>query len=222
MKYFITFLFLIISGTVNAKTIRIAIIDSGINLENNHLTLCKDGLIDLTGTGIQDSLQHGDHIAHIIEDNLIDINHCLIIIKVFSFRYSPNSNVIKKAWKIINTSNVDVVNFSAGGSVRYGFECDAIDYAIDNNKTVVVAAGNNRNNLDKGCNFYPACCSTRVISVGNMKNSYERNNTSNYGERVSAWEIGTKIWANGVTMSGSSQAAAIHTVKLVRKLYEQK
>jgi hypothetical protein len=46
--------------------------------------------------------------------------------------------------------------------------------------------------------------------------------SSNYGPRVRFWEDGNNITAGGYTMSGTSQATALFTGNMVKKVLESR
>ncbi|WP_415902565.1 S8 family serine peptidase [Neptuniibacter sp. QD29_5] len=84
-------------------------------------------------------------------------------------------------WATDNGANV--INMSLGGSSS----CDpnssmqaAINYAVSNNVSVVVSAGNSNTNT---ANFTPASCSN-VINVAAVNRSGGKANYSNYGDLV--------------------------------------
>ena len=225
MKYLLSII-LLFPIFCSAKQIRIAVIDSGYNISNHHLKLCDDGHKDFTSTGYNDTYKHGDNIAHIIADRLKDLDYCIIILKVFDKKTKEEQAGMYSilAFNYARTLNVDIVNYSASGIMYSFIECRAVDYLINSGARFIAAAGNNKNDLDKECSSYPACCTYKVTSVGNMNNTENqcgRHRLSNYGQRITAWEQGTEVFANGSTLSGTSQAAAIHTAKIARELYEK-
>jgi hypothetical protein len=95
---------------------------------------------------------------------------------------------------------------------------------------MVVAAGNENQDIDKDCNQYPSCYDNRIVTVGNLLpdgyypspaggdvlKQHERNPLSNYGNYVKHWEVGANADGKVDWSSGTSQATAITTGKLVR------
>jgi hypothetical protein len=51
--------------------------------------------------------------------------------------------------------------------------------------------------------------------VGNVDRSGKIANNSNYGKSITRWEIGVNVKAYGLIMSGTSQATATATGKIV-------
>ena len=67
-------------------------------------------------------------------------------------------------------------------------------------------------NLDKKCNIYPACYDKRIIMVSRS----EIGKKCGYGKRVTILENGTDIKGFGIAMSGTSQATAVVTGKIIK------
>ena len=89
--------------------------------------------------------------------------------------------------------------------------------------TFVVAAGNDGKEITYKAAAYPAFYSSKnVIPVGNLSKAGGRAPSSNFGSKVQAWEIGTVdsflVGGKNGEMSGTSQATAVHTVKVIRGL----
>jgi len=79
-----------------------------------------------------------------------------------------------------------------------------------------VAAGNNGMNFDEKGRYYPACYDDkRIIVVGMLDKNGVQYKYSNYGSRVTRWEIGYEVVGFEISESGTSQAAAVATGKLV-------
>lgn len=193
------------------KLVRIAVIDTGYNVEFNTLKLCNKGL-DFTGTGLNDNIGHGNNVAHIIANRLTDLNYCIYPIKVFDvddgiFNLKRILQGLHAAYKF----KPDIINLSYGGTGEFVIEWLYIKFLLDKNITIVAAAGNLATNLDKKCNYFPACYDDRIITVGNLNESGKRQSKSNYGHYVKKWNVGTNVFAGGYSLTGTSQATAIET-----------
>jgi subtilisin family serine protease len=209
-------------GSVTLKDapgmIRIAVVDTGLDLTDARFKghLCAYGHKDFTGEGLDDTNGHGTHIAGLIQKYAgISGKYCMVIIKYYGSRYNNVLNELN-AVKYATTLGVDFVNLSEGGPARLKVEEELI--AQTRNTKFIAAAGNNGADLDiPGMEFYPASYNLpNLIAVGSDSPS------SNHGSRVTAIERGDSVMSytpNGGfgVMSGTSQAAAIHTGKLVRK-----
>jgi subtilisin family serine protease len=212
---------------VNAKTITIAVIDTGVDRSVGHL--CKYGhksFVDNEDDPFRDTYGHGTHIAGLIVQNAGESGYCIVSIKFYSELASGyvNAENLEKAIQYAVNIKADFINVSAGGPNPSSSERDVVKEALEQGTKVVVAAGNEHNNLDAECNFYPACYDNRIITVGNLANDSiqtYRQPSSNYGNYVKRWEIGTNVESNlphgrrGYN-TGTSQAAAVATGKLVR------
>ncbi len=207
-------LILLFPSLIFARTLRIAVIDSGLT-EVKGVKLCKEGIIDLTRTNTKSEYyKHGDNITHIISDALGDLDYCIVHIKAFS-EHTNYYFASADAFSFALNLNVDIINYSAGGLLYSKLEAKWISLALKKGIKVIVAAGNERIDLDKKCNYYPACIQG-VALVGNIDNVY-----SNYGKRVTAWRNGNNIKAGGTTLSGTSQACALYTRDLALKMIKE-
>jgi hypothetical protein len=95
-------------------------------------------------------------------------------------------------------------------------EREVVKEALDAGITVVTAAGNEHSDLDSKCDFFPACIDSRVVSVG-CSDCVQ----SNTGKVIKIWEHGKAITAGGYTMTGTSQATAVFTGKLVKIMHDR-
>ena len=207
-----------------AKELVVAIVDTGIDLGNKELTkkMCKTGHMDYTGEGLQDQHGHGSHIAGLIINYAEDSKYCLVIIKFASRQRKEYHSNFVKAMSYISVIKPDIVNISAGGTSSSLKEF--IDIQSNQNIIYVAAAGNDSRDITlQGSGFYPASYGLKnIIVVGAKDANGYRHTTSNYGNMVDKWELGVDVesWGlkgNRVRMTGTSQATAIHTGKLVFK-----
>lgn len=214
--------------TKEKKQLRIAVLDSGYNVSKlSNIKLCDEPK-DFTGTGIKDSIGHGTHIANIIADRLKDKNYCILIIKWYDPKVNPDNLIFytMKAILYAAVKNSNIINYSAGGDSFRQDEKDLFEEAIKGGIIVFVAAGNDSKNLDKDCNYYPACYNLPGMNVvGSLDANRNRVKSSNYGKIVNRWEYGEKVYAdkgNGIMelMGGTSQACALQTVKEALKRLE--
>jgi len=228
MKYLLSFLFCI--SVAQAKTLKIAIIDSGIYPEYvKTLPLCPDGhksFVD--GPWNQDSgAGHGTNVASLITMFAgKNLNYCLVIYKVFNIHKNdglgsfPSIQAVQAAIK----EDVAIINYSGGGEDFSSAEMHIWKEALNKGIVVIVAAGNMKQNLDENCNYYPACY--QVLNkvrffgvVGSLDSNGKRAASSNYGKIVTLWEKGMHIEGGGIIKSGTSQATATVTGKLIRKYF---
>lgn len=220
--------------------------------------LCKEGHIDFTQTSIIDASGHGTHISGIIDQyaknmlldkgyskeeiQLAKSDYCQVIIKFFNPGIKNSGDNMKKSIRHAIDVGARIINISAGGNEFDEMEMALIELALNRGIKVIAAAGNNGCELGKKCEviiggkhleidkatYYPAMYDSRLYVVGNLDSNLERAPSSNYGNIVNNWEIGTNvksysIYGDGVAiMSGTSQATAKTTGKLVRSMLDNR
>lgn len=223
-------LLLLIPVRALSKTLTIAVIDTGVDRDNSKL--CKTGhksFVDGDPDALDDKVGHGTHVAGTIAINGGNHDYCLVSLKFYGTAQSYSENLIsmRKALQYAINIKVDFINISGGGAPFDAEEYRILRRAVKKNITTVVAAGNENTNLDTACTFFPACYDLPLIVVGNLRATinFERSPSSNYGKRVNVWEVGTDVLSSlphghmGY-MSGTSQAAAVATGKMIRKRFK--
>jgi hypothetical protein len=208
------------------KRIKIAVIDTGIVFnEQTKPYLCNGDHYDLTGTGLEDTQEHGTNVAGIIAEKINPKTHCLLIIKF----HHPGQNTFSQSlqgFKIAIKENVKYINYSSSGPVESKRSRDKersiIQTALDRKIYVVTSAGNDDMELSsRACVIFPACYqfnSPFFRVVGNGWSNETRHESSNYGTMVTDWRRGVRIKGLfGVKATGTSQSAAILTSELAGK-----
>lgn len=212
-------------GLLNAEAIelrdRVAILDTGLNIKYmSEPWVCTEGHRDLTDTGLNDTHGHGTNVALIIARNINPEKQCALIIK-WTEGGSVNNNVpIMDVYDTLKGSTVKWINYSASGNlVSLGENIRLYDMSAWDNIHITVAAGNDKRDLSVKCNIFPACYNIQNKHwhvVANGKNGVPQGN-SNYNGPVTEMEDGNEVTAGGYMFSGTSQAAALYTSKLLRK-----
>lgn len=216
----------------NEKTTVVAIIDTGFNYPtvSEGVKLCKYGHRNFTELpdsrkieGLKaevpvDNHGHGTNIAGLIQKYAGNANFCMVILKYYDPKVIDSNNMKNtiKAIQYATAIGANYINYSGGGTDFSPEERNAVKKFLDKGGKFVAAAGNERSDLKKR-GYYPAMDDTRVIRVGSRKPSGEIESYSNYGEPITRWEYGTDAVGFGVTMSGTSQAAAIATGKIINE-----
>jgi|CXWL01.1.fsa_nt_gi subtilisin family serine protease len=211
-----------------AKPVKIAVIDSGIDSRyNSYLPLCPSGHKSFVNSlWSEDDFKHGTNIALTIQNYIGKApNYCFLIIKVIS-KNDNKYNYLPDAIEYAVQEKASVINISLSGLESYDEEKMAIQHALNNNIVVFVAAGNDYKDLNKDCSVYPACYKFTKNQkgfgvIGNYKSPGVKHPSSNHGSVVNLWEIGTNITTYDITMTGTSQATAVATGKLVRRYLMQ-
>lgn len=167
-----------------------------------------------------DTHGHGTNIVGIIDGyaSKAYINYCIVVIKYYSDNQPGEINLFATIAAVKYATNIkaDYINYSGGGYTGNVGELIAVSKYIDGGGTFVAAAGNEGRNLDQPINaYYPAMDDKRIIVVGNKSESGVRSKSSNYGNVVKRWEVGENVTAYGITMTGTSQATAVATGKIV-------
>lgn len=214
--------------------VKIAVLDTGFGYKNkgHEAKLCRFGHKDFSfdrqftkdyatiAPLPLDTHGHGTNIIGIIDEyaKKAHINYCIVVIKYYSNGQSGQENLwaTLKAIQYASNIGVDFINYSGGGPEKISLEYSLIKKFIDKGGKFVAAAGNDNHSLDIPQNaYYPAMEDKRIIVVGNSDKDGVKSKTSNYGNVVKRWEVGENVTAYGITMTGTSQATAVATSKLV-------
>lgn len=212
MKIMFFTLFLFFNINSYAKTIKIAVIDTGLS-NSKGLQLCSNGHKSFIDDDLTDHIGHGTNIVHLIDKYAKGADYCFIILKFYPTNNAVSSTIA--ALKHALTLDIDIINYSAGGKGSSLVEKELIRKLLNKGVIIVTASGNDGRDLDVNCNFFPACYFNELIVVGNGDKKTGRNLTSNYGKIVDIWVDGQNQSAGGHIMSGTSQSAAIVTGKIV-------
>lgn len=246
MKHLLAASLLLVSVAANAKTLIVAVIDTGIDQKLPHLCQIGHKSFLPKGNPLQDSHGHGTHVAGLINRNAgSKANYCILSLQYYSDASGGYGNAkrLQDAIAYATTIGVDFINYSGGGEDSLSVEQKLLVKAMDQGITVVVAAGNDGKDLDKSCSFYPACYNdNRIVVVGSLLkdanhgcypgdkrprktiNYPRRAPSSNYGKKVTHWEVGIGCESDAPgggmkEMSGTSQATAVITGKLINSRY---
>ncbi len=220
---------ILLSTVCSAKTLKIGVVDTGLDLKDPRFQkhLCKSGHKTFTGPEISDQLAHGTHIAGLIQTFSGEGDYCFLIYKYYSTINTGAQNMKNEAaaLKEAIAQGADIVNLSGGGPAFNEEEYLAVRSAP--NVKFVFAAGNENQNSDL-TPYYPAALPfSNIIVVGAKDADGRKSSYSNYGSRVHEWESGQDVVStlpNGKygSMHGTSQATAIRTGKLVRAMLDQR
>ena len=238
MRLITLILLFTVSGVTNAackqESNRIAVIDTGFGYQylGHEARLCAHGHKDFSVDNVSSNTYepaawipvdlngHGTNVAGIIDNNLrrTTVPYCIIVIKFYSDSQTEAQNVLAtvNAFRYAISLKVNYINYSAGGQTRNNEEIKLVKQFIDGGGTFVAAAGNEGQDLGLPSNvFYPALDDPRIVVVGNKALSGRKMPSSNFGKPVTRWEVGESVEAYGIKLTGSSQAAAVATGKIV-------
>lgn len=193
---------------------KIVVVDSGLRISKEITPyLCKQ---QLNGYKVTKGGRHGTNISYIIIKDLDKTKYCLTMIAALSdFGMTEFDSYNKEFKKVLDIQNVKYVNLSLNGPGSDETERDIIKKLINKKIHVTVSAGNNSSFLDYNCNTFPACYRFKNEYFHIVGNKTRKD--SNYGKVVTEWENGNNINGGGIVLSGTSQAAAVFTNKLIKQ-----
>lgn len=195
-----------------ADPIKVAVIDTGAPYVQ--IQPCDEGSKDFTGTGLEDVHGHGSNISSIIDTYASGSDYCQIYLKYYTTK-GDNLSTSIAAWKEAIRLKVQVINYSGGGTSFSSEEAKVVKEALDAGIFVFAAAGNEKTDLTKKCNYYPACLDSRIVKVGCKDSQGNLCPQSNHGKGV-LYANGFQVKAGGQTLTGTSQATAIITGKFIK------
>lgn len=201
------------------RRLRIAVVDTGLTPGDSRFDVCADGYHDETGTGVDDVVGHGTHVAGIITA-LTNRRACLLICKFFVAYSSGLESVNRSArcfdWAV--SQHADYINYSAGGPDAVLADKAALVRAVRAGATPCVAAGNDHKNIDfVHGHYYPASYRIQGVRVvGSLGLDGNPTNSSNFGNTVTDWVPGDSIFSalpddKAGLMSGTSMSTAVAT-----------
>jgi thermitase len=216
--------------------VRVGVVDTGVDpthhilinhLESNHRIEGGFGW-DVSSEDFdpKDYLGHGTHISGIITNvgnsaygELNPIS--LLSVKWYSVHEAGDKKVAldrsTEALKYAIAKNVQIINYSAGGTGASKEEFALLKIAEKKGILVVVAAGNDGQLLGNGAddyNYYPAAYRlNNMISVGSVYQDGSLLRSSNFGPKIDMAAPGNQIWSSLPQdkfgfMTGTSQATA--------------
>lgn len=186
--------------TKGSSDIRIAILDTGIDLEHPDLAGKIVASINFTDSPTADAngQSHATHVAGIaaaITNNSTGVaglgrNCSLMNVKVLGDNGYGYYSWIAQGIIWAADNGADVINLSLGGSTASTTLDSAVDYAWSKGAVVVCAAGNNGSTTP----FYPAYCTNAIaVAASNVNDTLE--SWSNHGSWVEVAAPGSSIYA---------------------------
>jgi subtilisin family serine protease len=217
MKYLIMFLlsFSCLAGSVEKRK-KIAVLDTGIGLSQILQDyMCKDSRKTLLplDAGL-DKHGHGKNVIGLIAKEINSKTHCIVSYKIFNYNLKKQymNDGIRQAIK----DGVKYINISGGGP---NSEPDSnkeerrlIRKALKKGIVVILASGNQGLNLDKNCNYYPACYKKDIKNDNLIVVGAKDVKSGNKGKIIDFYEKGKLVGTP--VMSGTSQATATVTGKI--------
>lgn len=185
--------------TTGSANIKIAVLDTGINLNHQDLINKIDPKMqDFTASGIEDNYGHGTHVSGITAaetNNGIGIagigyNSKIMVVKVLDNSGGGYTSWVANGIKWAADNGANVINLSLGSSFRSSTLENAVNYAWGKGVVLAAAAGNNGSSVK----LYPAAYS-KVISVAATDINDKKASFSSFGKWVSLAAPGVNIYS---------------------------
>lgn len=204
--------------SAKAAPVVVAVIDTGMDA-NSTVPLCKNGYLDFAQTGAnqdQSPLKHGTNVAGLITKNAGKGDYCLVIINVYKGT-KLDLLAYYAALQYLIKLKPAILNLSLSGFGELTPEKERIKQLLDAGTVIVAASGNDNTELTmSNCTIFPACADRRIFVIGATDLP-----SSNKGEVVDTTgpAEGTAL---GITLTGSSQAAAAFTGQAINLALKRK
>lgn len=172
------------------SSVTVAVVDSGVakhDFLNSRVLNSGYDIANNDNDPSDDSIGHGTHVSGTIVDCTPNLNINILPVKVFNGR-SAKDSIISAGIKYAREMGVDVINLSLGGSVSSDIDYE-VKMAVQNGITVVVAAGNEKQDT---CYVSPAHNSECIV-VSSINSSMTRADSSNFGQSVDVCAPGVNI-----------------------------
>jgi len=211
MKKTILLIFLIMAASqIKAEDrIKIAVVDTGISFKQSISNYsCRDGHKTYVDDSIYRTHRHGENIISIIAKSVNPKTHCIQSFKVYNTGMSGKSELAAstKALKDISKDyKIRYLNVSMGGPEPDYREKTYYKRLLLRGVTITVAAGNEGNDLDKKCDYFPACYK-KELDFYNFHVVQSKLASTNYGSITTDTFRGYR--AGTPALSGTSQASA--------------
>lgn len=219
MKYFILSLLLACTSVFAEDRIKVAIVDTGISkTQATSEAACKSGHQTFVGRGIYDNHGHGTNIFSIIAEGINTKTHCIVSYKFWYPEISGEASTIAtiNALRAVRKDlDIRYLNLSLGGPLPDLQEKQIIESLLVRGVTVVAAAGNESNNLDRNCNYFPACY-RQEFKYENFRVVEAMGKFSNYGSVVTDTFSGIRVGTPALT--GTSQATAQKMASILKSV----
>jgi len=185
--------------TRGSSTIRIAILDTGIDQDHEDLKSKIVANINFTTSPtVDDRYGHGTHVAGIaaaVTDNGkgiagVGFNCVLMNVKVLSDTGSGQYSWIASGIVWAADNGAHVINMSLGGTATSSTLEEAVKYAYSKGVVLVAAAGNSNTSDPQYPAYYPECIAVAATDQNDAKASF-----SNYGAWVDIAAPGVNIYS---------------------------
>lgn len=196
--------------------IKVAVLDTGIDLDHPDLADSIAATKDFTGDGVEDVNGHGTHCAGIIGARLNNVGFVgvaprteLLVAKVLGNDGSGAFSWIADGVLWAVEQGADIISMSLGGPVSSHRLYQAVHVALAKGVMVICAAGN-EGSLFQNSIGYPGRYGG-VITVASHDENGNRSGFSSRGGEIDVMGPGSNIWSTYVNggyaeLSGTSMA----------------
>jgi len=190
--------------------LKIAVIDTGINLTKFTGKVCKESKSFVEESWDYSLDLHGTSVAGLLSQQFSDSdNHCILVLRVFDDAGGSEAKSYLAAMEYALIAGAKFINMSYEGGYSSGSERKTIARLLAAGIKLFAAAGNSGRNLNSNCNAFPACY-TGVTGVVATTLFGEVLRFSNYHDKFLRVRGDTMCY-NKICMHGTSQATAIAT-----------
>ena len=199
------------------------VIDTGIRITHNLFGgRGRSGYTAINdGNGTNDCQGHGTHVAGTIGSSTYGVakDATLYAVRVLGCDGSgSNSGVIGGVdWVAANHIKPAVANMSLGGGASTALD-NAVNAAVSQGITMVVAAGNDNSNA---CSYSPARAAS-AMTVGSTTSSDARSSFSNYGTCLDIYAPGSLYLDEFPNASPAQVEAAVEGAAIPNKVTDAK
>ncbi len=165
---------------LTGRGIKVAILDSGIDVDHPFFDGIEIESYNLTEESLLDEYQHGTHVASIL--SFLAPGCSLLNIKVLNRDGKSNISTIMRGIELAHQHGADIINISVGEPI---YRCPddhplskVIDFVTANGVMIVSSAGNGG---PKKSPFIPGACQNSV-AVGSMNELMRTNKFSSRGD----------------------------------------
>jgi len=185
--------------TKGSSDVRIAILDTGIDLDHPDLASKIVSSINFTDSATTDDIYgHGTHVAGIaaaVSNNALGVAGLGRDCSIMNVKVLGNSGFGYFSWVAQGVTwaadnGANVINLSLGSSTPSSVLESAIDYAWSKGVVVVAAAGNNSSSSPLYPAYYANC-----IAVASTNSDDTLSSFSNYGNWVDVAAPGASIYS---------------------------
>lgn len=203
----------------------VVVLDSGYAHNEDEIPFCKRKSLSIPPPDFSFDMEvknkHGSNVIGLIAKNAGLLGYCIININIFRSslgRIYFDENYYRKSLEYVSKIKPAILHVSIAGGGSIAHETTLLKEILDSGTLVVASAGNKSTKLHDGkCDVYPACADERIFVIGNNDKA-----STNFGKIVDLEVDGNDKTAGGITLSGTSQAAAVFTGRAIKRALQKR